>query len=194
MRGLEIVLFLGTNLSLLILRDQNPVCWIHWVFSFSGQVERGWMIELSYNLLFWFIQLTVIQIPSSLTIVLVMWLQRTFSLKTGAQKDLGHHHRGGPRAWSLKRNQRFQGSKCSTSKEQANSEPWDGAQMAKEIAYLCARLKMRWSRWDVGESEHRRIHHRSNRKKKENATEFCSGHSLQIRSASHWVFCIFASW
>lgn len=52
MRGLEIVLFLGTNLSLLILRDQNPICWIHWVFSFSGQVERGWMIELLYNLFF----------------------------------------------------------------------------------------------------------------------------------------------
>lgn len=81
MRGLEIMLFLGTNISLLILRDQNPICWIHWVFSFSGQVERGWMIELLYNLLFWFIQLVVIQMPSSLTIILVIWFQRTFSLR-----------------------------------------------------------------------------------------------------------------
>lgn len=83
MSGLEIVLFLGTNLLMLILRDQNPTYWIHWVFPFSGQVERGWMIELLYNLLFWFIQLVVIQIPSSLTIILGIWLQRTFSLRHG---------------------------------------------------------------------------------------------------------------
>ena len=89
MRGLEIVLFLGTNLSLLILRDQNPTCWIHWVFAFSGQVERGWMIELLYNLLFWFIQPVVIQIPFSLTIIRNKVLP-LFSVHSGLGNCIDH--------------------------------------------------------------------------------------------------------
>lgn len=130
------------------------MCWINWIVPFPRPVERGWMVDLLHNLLFWFISFHPIHISSSLTVFF-----QSYDFKGPFLSSQGHN-----RTWVITTRVVHTHDPWRETKDLwvANASPSRRIQPQtmgfsrrwprKELAWV-PRLKVCWSRWEIGKSE-----------------------------------------